>query len=171
MEAKWLHDPYLLKVPTGGRSQSGYITRAFSGSIHAQESKCLHSPYPLRRNQHHRYLKGQPQDGEIKWTTFVIAFLDSQHCFRNVSGNTTRAFAEGRDIRKLGCHHVPCHARSQHIGAQPMPCWRHRMGSNKLPTKPMPSPTPITEEKLRWLQSPCPCGPLHGTPTLSSPPY
>ena len=39
VDAKWLHDPYFLKVPTGGRSQSGYITRAFSGSIHGARIK------------------------------------------------------------------------------------------------------------------------------------
>ena len=39
VEANWLRGPYPLNVPTLGRSQSGYITGAFSGSIHGARIK------------------------------------------------------------------------------------------------------------------------------------
>ena len=86
VEARWLHDPYLLNVPTGDRSQIGYITRAFSG-VHTwgKNQGAYIAPTLLGCLERGGIkiiatFKGQPRVGEIKLATFVIAFMDAQRC-------------------------------------------------------------------------------------------
>ena len=86
VEAKWLHDPYLLKVPTRGRSQSGLHNPCLLG-VHTWGKNQSAYIAPTRSGCLERggikiiaTFKGHPQGGEIKLATFVIAFLDSRRC-------------------------------------------------------------------------------------------